>query len=216
MCLTNRWIRLDFFLEAGLMQDTRQRCEQPSVFLIPNIPNIPAAPWLCFAFSGARCVFAAWLRSSRIHYRATYSTRGCRCQDPFPLSRGKGAPTLDLHRTDVQTTIQPPRGWYASKQRTQKACKNVITQTQRPMYRSVSERHLHNNFTHCRLSHRDSMKHARNLQLGSNLVLQRRHLEIPKRPQSHNSASKAKPHNETELETSQLKGEKRMTSDYKF
>lgn len=58
-------------------------------------------------------------------------------------------------------TIQPPRGWYASKQPTQKACEHIITQTQRPMYRAVSERHLHNNFTQWRLSHRDSMKHSR-------------------------------------------------------
>lgn len=120
---------------------------------------IPAAPSLCFAFSGARCVFAAWLRSSRIHYLATYSTRGCRCQDPFPLSRGKGR-RLSIC-TGLTCRHNRALAWLiCSKQPTQKACKHVITQTQTHMCRAVSEQHLHNNFTHWCLSHQESMKHS--------------------------------------------------------
>lgn len=99
---------------------------------------IPAAPWLCFASSGTRCVFAAWLRSSRIHYPATYSARGCRCQDPFPLSRGRGRRLLICRGLTCRRARAFAR-FTCSNQPAQGAYKRTINTNTR---RAISAQHL--------------------------------------------------------------------------
>lgn len=146
--MLNEQVNPTRFLEAGLMQDTKQRCEQASVLSRGSIRHHSGDK-----LGHPRCTFAllCFQRCAmRVCRMVTFITHplsghlfnaGLQMSGSIPAFTGQRAPTPDLHRTDVHWLI-------CSKQPTQKACKHKITQTQTHMY-----------WYWC-LSHQDSMKHS--------------------------------------------------------